>query len=99
MYGTLRHLRSFPTRRSSDLPVLPRLLKESSNPARRERTKDEAPPTVLSPQSSVLSPPLARPPGDADRKSTRLNSSHVSSSYAVFHSKNKNRRRRGLLIT
>src|SRR5207249_10549372 len=33
---------------------------------------------------------LAGLPGDADRKSTRLNSSHVSISYAVFCLKKKN---------
>src|SRR5690625_6445758 len=32
-----------------------------------------------------------RPPGDLDRKSTRLNSSHVAISYAVFCLKKKNR--------
>src|SRR5689334_23898583 len=32
-----------------------------------------------------------RPPGEVDRKSTRLNSSHSSISYAVFCLKKKNR--------
>src|SRR5690606_39639625 len=31
-----------------------------------------------------------RPPGNRDRKSTRLNSSHVKTSYAVFCLKKKN---------
>src|SRR5438874_5232853 len=34
---------------------------------------------------------FARPPGIVDRKSTRLNSSHVESSYAVFCLKKKNK--------
>src|SRR3712207_7906747 len=33
--------------------------------------------------------PLELPPGDADRKSTRLNSSHANISYAVFCLKKK----------
>src|SRR5699024_12392065 len=35
--------------------------------------------------------PRAEPPGHRDRKSTRLNSSHVSISYAVFCLKKKNK--------
>src|SRR6266487_2173490 len=35
-------------------------------------------------------------PGNRDRKSTRLNSSHPSTSYAVFCLKKKNERRRDL---
>src|SRR5690606_40543353 len=92
-------LHSFPTRRSSDLrreravldrrdeatPVLgPRhegrgargLLEE------RERTRrvgvHEVEPLVLEPREQ------ARARGHLDRKSTRLNSSHVKISYAVF---------------
>src|SRR5690606_41691031 len=39
---------------------------------------------------SLLAPPLRLPPSsDIDRKSTRLNSSHVKSSYAVFCLKKK----------
>src|SRR5207249_9927935 len=38
-----------------------------------------SPPTWLSPHAAP-----ARPADSRDRKSTRLNSSHVSSSYAVF---------------
>src|SRR5690242_12783852 len=34
---------------------------------------------------------LEVPPGEADRKSTRLNSSHMSTSYAVFCLKKKNK--------
>src|SRR5690606_41887085 len=37
----------------------------------------------------LLPPPLPRPEPDRDRKSTRLNSSHVKISYAVFCLKKK----------
>src|SRR5699024_12751725 len=68
------HLHSFPTRRSSDLPPAPE--------------KPELKP--------VFAPPLEEVDWAAtllecqeDRKSTRLNSSHVSISYAVFCLKKK----------
>src|SRR5699024_12454518 len=38
---------------------------------------------------SAMGPRRASPPGGQDRKSTRLNSSHVSISYAVFCLKKK----------
>src|SRR5207248_10087394 len=94
-------LPSFPTRRSSDLPltVTPPFLLTNSTPAfaacRNESPKEaSAPPCSASmPISIVL--PLAGPdePPDAaplDRKSTRLNSSHRTISYAVFCLKKKN---------
>src|SRR5437868_12923714 len=70
-----RHLPSFPTRRSSDLP-------------HRQRAAQRAEPACR-----VELPGLPRPAvKDArDRKSTRLNSSHVSISYAVFCLKKKKR--------
>src|SRR5699024_12692466 len=77
--GDLRALHSFPTRRSSDLGVLPEY------------------PHILQPArsaSDVAEPcqdNAGRPP---DRKSTRLNSSHVSISYAVFCLKKKTSKRR-----
>src|SRR5438445_9389125 len=48
---------------------------------------------------AALTTPGRRPPGCTtwrmpDRKSTRLNSSHANSSYAVFSSKKKNYRKR-----
>src|SRR5699024_11861949 len=73
--GALRHLHSFPTRRSSDLGVAELL--DRGGPLR----------------GRVLDPCLQLVAGDAlqarDRKSTRLNSSHVSISYAVFCLKKK----------
>src|SRR5437870_11493853 len=86
-YTNHRDLHSFPTRRSSDLDV-----------DRGERLRQaEAVPGA--------EPPCGRGPrtcrdhqgvgvlgcGERDRKSTRLNSSHVAISYAVFCLKKKNR--------
>src|SRR5207249_10101550 len=79
--------RSFPTRRSSDLrtvnSVSPRswamaLVELNAAAARAEME------TVSSARATPR-PRSARPaPWPRDRKSTRLNSSHVSTSYAVF---------------
>src|SRR5439155_23365921 len=85
-------LHSFPTRRSSDLAF------RSTRRCRRPRpttagsaaggsaSRGRSPHTRASP---VGSPSLA--PGGRDRKSTRLNSSHVAISYAVFCLKKKNK--------
>src|SRR5699024_12686353 len=75
-----RPLPSFPTRRSSDLPPPPGCV--VGRPP--DRAQPRAPPRRRAP----------RPQGGADRKSTRLNSSHVSISYAVFCLKKKKRRGR-----
>src|SRR5436305_9238557 len=73
-FGDLRDLHSFPTRRSSDLFTAARYL-----------------PNIPYANRLVLTPPGERPDGaEEDRKSTRLNSSHVRISYAVFRSKKKN---------
>src|SRR5689334_23537308 len=78
-YGARRDLHSFPTRRSSDLAVSRRACSASresgSTAAARGRT--------------LLG--TGRPPTASDRKSTRLNSSHSSISYAVFCLKKKNK--------
>src|SRR5437868_13108268 len=79
-------LHSFPTRRSSDLGPL--------RPPPRPFSRDDLPPQ----RPGRLPGPAAGPRPDLvnapDRKSTRLNSSHVSMSYAVFcltkKKKNKN---------
>src|SRR6202051_5253058 len=63
-YGAHRDLHSFPTRRSSDLRVVPESCHAWSRPL-------PAPAQALA--------EICR-----DRKSTRLNSSHMSISYAVF---------------
>src|SRR5205814_8822648 len=76
-YGLHRDLHSFPTRRSSDL----------SNPTRRKSAPSGASgsiPVAANPQSRSIG---TKPP--KDRKSTRLNSSHLGISYAVFCLKKK----------
>src|SRR5437868_14031687 len=76
-YADHRDLHSFPTRRSSDLP---RVRHDCDGPGRTVAGGDWP--------SSVLGA-ASRP----DRKSTRLNSSHVSISYAVFCLKKKKTRK------
>src|SRR5690606_41896915 len=91
-YGDPRDLHSFPTRRSSDLPLC---LRKSgtgklANPYtgmpglrpgfRPHQSKADS-------QNMVLQ--LAQGYRCSDRKSTRLNSSHVKISYAVFCLKKK----------
>src|SRR5699024_12360162 len=84
--GHSRRLHSFPTRRSSDL-----LIEDgAAGPAGTEEEWESAaePETVTyfeMPRSWYLYGALSL----ADRKSTRLNSSHVSISYAVFCLKKK----------
>src|SRR5437868_12305764 len=79
-----RDLPSFPTRRSSDLagirdaPAAPGRIGRGGDPRRAAEARDDE--------------GEQRPEGkaaDIDRKSTRLNSSHVSISYAVFCLKKK----------
>src|SRR5699024_12553386 len=79
--GILPHLLSFPTRRSSDL------VRDAEQPLRLlpalcrvRRIAGERPRTAGGSEHDTLS---------GDRKSTRLNSSHVSISYAVFCLKKK----------
>src|SRR5699024_12728971 len=75
-YGHRRHLPSFPTRRSSDL--LADFPRQHKAAAYRHGNADQKHTRCRS----------AAP----DRKSTRLNSSHVSISYAVFCLKKKTER-------
>src|SRR5205814_10018167 len=80
---THRDLISFPTRRSSDLRV---------NPA--QRVYDSGKHSRRSKISNVSAPNARRSTGiqrgeRRDRKSTRLNSSHLGISYAVFCLKKK----------
>src|SRR5439155_14811439 len=82
-----RHLHSFPTRRSSDL--CPRCATGWS--AWRRRRRSGCAPRQ-SPRRRVAGWPWSTAPVSvpaADRKSTRLNSSHVAISYAVFCLKKK----------
>src|SRR5690349_24195933 len=88
-YGDHRDLHSFPTRRSSDLPRLTGVRIELAqlyvNMGRYAEARQQL--------RSVLNEkaPTDRPRW-TDRKSTRLNSSHVEISYAVFCLKKKNLR-------
>src|SRR5690625_7041205 len=84
--GPLRVLHSFPTRRSSDL---------HGHRARLVRTG----PLVGRGFALAATPGARRTAGlGPDRKSTRLNSSHVAISYAVFCLKKKKKIRRFLSI-
>src|SRR5207247_10118507 len=85
------HPPPFPTRRSSDLTSAP------SSPPRAAPACSPSTPTAIGCNASSRSSPRATtnasPPGrgleEADRKSTRLNSSHEWISYAVFCLKKK----------
>src|SRR5690606_41714926 len=87
-------LHSFPTRRSSDLTALyaptSTFLLASSSPSRILRTRTRP---AMVPPNIAFKPKLHRyavhMAEKADRKSTRLNSSHVKISYAVFCLKKK----------
>src|SRR5690349_22090688 len=81
--GTTRHLHSFPTRRSSDLVVV-RLRVRKIDERREEVERHHG--------RRVAAGVGDRGAGvrEIDRKSTRLNSSHVEISYAVFCLKKKN---------
>src|SRR5207253_6814263 len=83
-----RHLPSFPTRRSSDLWIALHLLAGLFPPCPRRLV-------ALGPKNLPVFAGICTGPRIAaktDRKSTRLNSSHVAISYAVFCLKKKNNR-------
>src|SRR5207253_10667814 len=81
--GDTLALNSFPTRRSSDLGTSPLRLRRQAVGSVSERCR------ATCRERRPLAP--RRPGGEeqADRKSTRLNSSHVAISYAVFCLKKK----------
>src|SRR5438309_8622182 len=80
-YADLHDLHSFPTRRSSDLSIGSVCVgRTSSWPRGRDCAVTGSCRTIAAAQS--------------DRKSTRLNSSHSSISYAVFCLKKKKARKR-----
>src|SRR5699024_12850601 len=78
--GPHRDLHSFPTRRSSDL-----------SPSRASGPRISSLPLIT---VSVLPGNMPIRIKGKDRKSTRLNSSHVSISYAVFCLKKKKQKKR-----
>src|SRR5699024_12607940 len=82
----LRYLHSFPTRRSSDLYEYLRSHRQEFL-LLHTRTEEKAALSEEAPFCSLLQ--IYVLPSYRDRKSTRLNSSHVSISYAVFCLKKK----------
>src|SRR5690606_41817014 len=92
----LPDLLSFPTRRSSDLPTIEAILKELGENIKLARLRRKITTTMLAERAGMGRVTLRKVEnGDsgvtlgADRKSTRLNSSHVKISYAVFCLKKK----------
>src|SRR5206468_12724810 len=95
-----RHLHSFPTRRSSDLGTqelnwhaVAAAIADTGFQGfvAHEFTPTRDPLTSLSEAVAVCTEALEARIGDGDRKSTRLNSSHDQTSYAVFCLKKKNK--------
>src|SRR5690349_10517905 len=83
-----RALHSFPTRRSSDLGSTGHMFKEHSYPITTRGDVNLVVGTYMVPEVFPSVEDIFAP--GADRKSTRLNSSHVEISYAVFCLKKKN---------
>src|SRR5688572_33218036 len=90
LYGDLRELHSFPTRRSSDLhPRTTRRGPSSEDGAAFGRPCRRSGGYQLLPRVSGGSRDQYGSSEREDRKSTRLNSSHSQISYAVFCLKKK----------
>src|SRR5439155_24155585 len=81
------HLHSFPTRRSSDLSFRERVRAAATRSPLRSRRRRSA--GARRRLRAAARRPCAHRSGGSDRKSTRLNSSHVAISYAVFCLKKK----------
>src|SRR5690606_41430146 len=99
-YGDHRDLRSFPTRRSSDLPPVRYYVMgavgEEGAPGNEWRAVEDwkpatEPVSYFLQNGGSLTTTAAPDASTTDRKSTRLNSSHVKISYAVFCLKKKKR--------
>src|SRR5207253_11352257 len=87
--SALFDLHSFPTRRSSDLLRNSEIFAATSS-VRFSRIRLRSKSRSLYSRSSISCPYLSVCPSSGlDRKSTRLNSSHVAISYAVFCLKKK----------
>src|SRR5690606_39588904 len=91
-YAAHRALHSFPTRRSSDLAALRLVMGSDEVLAAMAQTPLFLSLMCLAYQAVPLAD-LDRP-DTTDRKSTRLNSSHVKISYAVFCLKKKKKKKR-----
>src|SRR5690348_17374120 len=85
-YGDHRDLHSFPTRRSSDLHRVVAVVDLDRVVARRAEHDDA--------DVDRLAGGVAHHRREQDRKSTRLNSSHPSISYAVFCLKKKKKKKK-----
>src|SRR5690625_8000716 len=86
-HGNLPHLHSFPTRRSSDLSAATANRRAIGfDPQRYIRLQSQH----IQERREQIGGKLYLELG-GDRKSTRLNSSHVASSYAVFCLRKKTR--------
>src|SRR5437868_11282957 len=100
-FHDIRYLLSFPTRRSSDLEkfriwYLGSRLRSTPNAAfllRQPRIENLSKNSSSCGSAETDSTCACRVRLCGDRKSTRLNSSHVSISYAVFCLKKKKRKR------
>src|SRR5207253_10207244 len=94
----LLHLHSFPTRRSSDLPLPTCASTSASAPPPKSTNSKSSGPAACARNSSfpvlTASCKLLK-----DRKSTRLNSSHVAISYAVFCLKKKKKKSKTTHVT
>src|SRR5690606_39665533 len=92
-YAYPRHPPSFPTRRSSDLDA-PAVTEAHERGRDVDEQEDQVAHRHHPEDATRLAGDLdeAGLPADEDRKSTRLNSSHVKISYAVFCLKKKNNR-------
>src|SRR5688500_20268204 len=86
-YRPHRHLHSFPTRRSSDLTE-----HSADSRGHREHEVVGGKEVLLESKNSCLETNKVLPLHFEDRKSTRLNSSHLVISYAVFCLKKKKRK-------
>src|SRR5690606_41993239 len=87
-YGAHRDLHSFPTRRSSDLFAEIGAGQETASLFFKAGGASGTIAKTMSAYDMTFSDAIY---GPEDRKSTRLNSSHVKISYAVFCLKKKNR--------
>src|SRR5207249_7473610 len=95
-----RPLHSFPTRRSSDLADIPHCRRETRiAPEGGRLVQGEeavAPEQRLVMGNHRFAQHRVKNPRGRDRKSTRLNSSHVSISYAVFCLKKKKKKKKNI---